>query len=453
MGLSEIFRKKQAIKTPADVEQSKAFCMKPWVHLFVSTQGTVTPCCLTPWEKEKALGDLNVQSLDEIWNGKEMNAFRAKMLRDEPDPRCWDCYENEKSGLRSSRKLTNFLYSDKLEWVWETDSKGNAPKAKPISWDIRVSNFCNFKCRICGHHSSSQWFDDANALDQAVYTDKVHYSVKDFDALMQQLDPVIEELEEIYFAGGEPLIMPEHYQLLEVLIERGRTDVKLRYNTNFSISIYKGKNVLDYWKDFEDVFVHASLDATGQQGEYQRKGQDWSKVLEHRQLMQEQCPHVDFLITPTISVFNVLTLPDFHKEWVEAGLVRIDEMMAHTLKSPKEYNLRILPKELKEQAARKIESHIEWIKSWVKHSPPPPPDESLLRKKGLPVHWIKAPEVTGHLKLDMCINEFRNCITFMNSADETHLLARFRKVTAKLDELRGEDTKALFPELENLFEN
>src|SRR5688572_15185060 len=99
------------------LQRSKAFCIKPWVHLFVSHFGTVVPCCLTPWEKEQALGDINEESIDEIWNGRKMGDFRIKMLNDEQDSRCKQCYENENVGLRSTRNITNLLYSDKLHWA------------------------------------------------------------------------------------------------------------------------------------------------------------------------------------------------------------------------------------------------------------------------------------------------------------------------------------------------
>src|ERR1051325_11597768 len=156
------------------LRKSKAFCMKPWVHLFVSHFGTVVPCCLTPWGKEQALGDINEQSVQEIWNGERMRQFRLKMLNDEQDNRCHQCYENEKGGLRSTRNITNLLYADKLGWATNTDADGFSSDAKPIYWDIRVSNLCNFKCRICGHHSSSQWYEDAKALGLLSHDVKLH---------------------------------------------------------------------------------------------------------------------------------------------------------------------------------------------------------------------------------------------------------------------------------------
>ncbi len=441
------------INNLASIENSKAFCIYPWIHLFVSHFGTVSPCCLTPWDKDQALGDINEQSVEEIWNGDRMREFRLKMLRDEQDSRCWQCYDSEKNGLRSTRNMTNFLYADKLDWVLDTAADGSSSKAKPIYWDIRISNLCNFKCRICGHHSSSQWFEDAKTLGLLSHDTKLHRGPKDFNLLMKQLAFVIPDLEEIYFAGGEPLIMEEHYRILQMLTERKKTSVHLRYATNFSQTQYKGADLFRLWAQFEDVCVYASLDGSGKRGELQRHGQNWEQAVLNRQQMLEVCPKVNFLITSTTNVFNVLHLPDFHREWTAKGLIKIDEFMPHILRHPAEYNIRILTRELKQQTEEKIKRHVDWIISYSKQNPPEPPPPQLLERLMGRLDWIKVERSTGHLKLDVIINEFRNCITYMNSSDDSHLIPQFRKMCADLDRLRGENTLEVFPELSGLLED
>lgn len=429
------------------IQESKAFCMKPWVHLFVSHFGTVVPCCLTPWHEEQALGNVNKSRVEEIWNGKPMRDFRKKMLRDEQDSRCKQCYQNEKVGLRSTRKMINQVYAHKLDWVKETQPSGKVVTAKPIYWDIRFSNLCNFRCRICGHHSSSNWYDDAKATGQISHETRVHKGVNDFRQLIPQLESLLPDLEEIYFAGGEPLIMEEHYVLLDLLLKHGKTDLKLRYATNFSQTFYKKKDVFDLWKQFPNVYLHVSLDGNHEKGEFQRKGQDWTQVLENRQRLMEKCPHIDFMITPTISLFNVLHLPDFHREWVEQGLVGIDEFMAHTLKSPDCYSLKVLPANLKDKVEAKLRDHLKWIREYLSHTPLPEdegPEVEVWKD------WMdrnKIPATVGRVKMDMVINEFMSAIDFMRSEDHTHLLPEFRKMTLELDDLRKESFLETFPEL------
>src|SRR5690606_32210843 len=112
------------------------FCIKPWVHLHVSVDGKVTPCCQAAWDNYE-FGDINQESFGEIWNGEKIREFRLAMLRDEFNFRCHYCYNIEKEGLQSHRVLTNSIYADKLHWALQTDSTGVSPNAKPVSWDIR----------------------------------------------------------------------------------------------------------------------------------------------------------------------------------------------------------------------------------------------------------------------------------------------------------------------------
>ena len=434
------------IKDLKSVESSKAFCMKPFVHLFVSHYGSVVPCCLTPWDKDQALGDINSESVQAIWNGERMREFRAKMLRDQADSRCKQCYESERNGQKSTRKMTNALYSHKMDWVKSTKKNGYSPDSKPIFWDIRVSNLCNFKCRICGHHSSSQWYNDAKALNLIAHDVKLHRGPKDFDLLLKQLEFVLPDLEEIYFAGGEPLILEEHFELINLLIEKGLTHIKLRYATNFSQLIFKGSDLFERWAKFNTVIVMASLDDSGKRGEYQRSGQNWQEVVENRKRMLEICPNIDFLITPTISIFNIFSIGDFHKECVETGLCELDQFMPHTLRGPKHLSINILPKALKQDARKKIEMHVEWILSYAKEHPLKAPTPYELEQFGDISGKVNIPHETGHLKLDMVINEFRSSLAYMDFSDCSDQLPAFLSETIALDELRNESFFDIAPE-------
>ncbi|PHR37124.1 MAG: hypothetical protein COA38_00090 [Fluviicola sp.] len=434
------------------VAESQAFCMKPWVHLFVSQYGSVVPCCLTPWDKEGALGDVNKQSIKEIWNGTEMRQFRKTLLKDQPDERCKSCYESERNGLKSTRKMTNALYADKLDWALDTKRNGFSEKAKPIFWDIRISNLCNFKCRICGHHSSSQWYKDAKEMGSLSHETKIQHGPKNFNELLEQLLFVFDDLEEIYFAGGEPLLMEEHWAILDLLLEHGKTDVKLRYATNFSQTVYKGRDVFQLWTRFNNVNVHASLDDTGKRGELQRSGQSWDIAVSERKRMLEVCPHVHFLVTPTINVMNIHNIGAFHKEWVLSKLISIDEFMPHTLRSPNYLSIRIFPESERETIRKVLEQHIDWVIEYVKEHPPQAPTKAELEQFDGLLDNLGMNETTGHPKIDMQLNEFRNCITYMDSKNDQHLIPEFIAFTDTLDHLRAESTRTVLPELSPLWD-
>jgi sulfatase maturation enzyme AslB (radical SAM superfamily) len=236
--------------------------------------------------------------------------------------------------------------------------------------------------------------------------------------IWQQIEPHLDYVEQIYFAGGEPLLMIEHYKILEELERRGRFDVRLIYNTNFTEVKLKDRSVFDYWKKFDRVSVGASLDAMGPRAEYIRKGTDWGRVERNRIEMLETCPDVDFYISPTLSIMNAWHLPDFHRDWVERGLISVQDLNINILQDPVHYRIDIAPIKFKQRLRLKFEEHIDWVR---------PQD-----------------------KLQRATVGFESAINFMMATDNTQLLDKFWDATNQLDSIRNESLLAVIPELEAL---
>jgi hypothetical protein len=256
---------------------------------------------------------------------------------------------------------------------------------------------------------------DVLGRDMAV----IEYTTGNEDDMIAQMMPHVPHLEQVYFAGGEPLIMKEHYLLLEKLLELGKTDVRIQYNTNFSELAFKDKHVFDYWKHFKNVSVGASLDASGARAELMRKGTDWAQAVDNRRRMQAEVPHVDFYISATISVMNVLHILDFHREWTDMGLIRAKDFNVNILQDSSWYRVDILPEHFKNDiVAPAYKKHLEWLA----------PQDDLKR----------------------ATNGFNSTLNLMNSMDQSHLWPRFVEECAKLDTVRGEDFWTTFPELASL---
>lgn len=317
----------------------------PWIHLHVSQNGRVSPCC----NNNRYLGNVQENAITEIWNGKKFEEVREQFATNIPDKRCSHCYNIEASGKESMRQISNQKYKNELNRV-----KLNNPE--PIYLDIRFSNICNFKCKTCWHGNSSAWFEEGskrNASDERI----IKAFTNNFDELLSYLDDV----QEIYFAGGEPLIMEEHYQILEELEKRSLFDVELRYNTNFSNLHFKDKSILEIWKKFKTVHVSASIDATGNLGEEIREGFNWNQFITNRKQMLEVSPSVYFEIAPTISTLNIFNLPELHQELVNQKLIDINNIYLNFLERPIEYNLKSLNTEQKRKSNRIINKHINWL--------------------------------------------------------------------------------------------
>jgi sulfatase maturation enzyme AslB (radical SAM superfamily) len=246
----------------------------------------------------------------------------------------------------------------------------------------------------------------------------LNFAGKNKTDMWEQLIPHLDYVEQIYFAGGEPLMMEEHYNILDELERRGRFDVRLIYNTNFTHVKLKDRTVFDYWKRFKSVAVGASLDAMGPRAEYIRKGTDWAVVEHNRRQMLEICPAVDFYISPTLSIMNAWHLPDFHRTWVSEGLIQPQDLNVNILQDPAHYRIDIAPIEYKQQLQIKFEQHLEWLR----------PQDLLNRA------------TVG----------FESAINFMMATDNTQLIPKFWSKTHELDAIRNEDILKIIPELKAL---
>jgi radical SAM protein with 4Fe4S-binding SPASM domain len=399
---------------------SKEFCIYPWIHMYVEPSGRVYPCCGTRYKNSDTLGNTNSSTLESIWNSSLMRKLRINMLNDVPNDACGRCYEQEKSGFFSMRNSANKHHGHYIGLTDQTQPDGHFDEFKMVYWDVRFNNLCNLRCRSCGPSFSSSWFQDQIKIAPDYKKDHkaLIYAGKYETDLWEQLIEHIDYVDQVYFAGGEPLMMDEHYRILEELERRGRFDVRLIYNTNFTQIQLKDRTVFDYWKKFDSVSVGASLDASHHRGEYIRKGTIWEEVEQNRRLMIEICPQVDFYISSTLSILNAWHLPDFHKDWVDRGLVNAKDWNINILTDPMHYRIDMAPDVYKKEIQKKYQQHLAWLS----------PNDSLRRAS----------------------NGYESAIKFMNATDNTHLIDMFWTKTNELDIIRNENCLDIIPELSAL---
>jgi organic radical activating enzyme len=395
------------------LKDSKTFCIYPWIHLHAYPTGEAYPCCHAEMGVGQ-VGNCRTNTLAEIWQDQPMQQLRADMLSETLNPACGRCYEQEQSGFFSGRKSANKHHGHHVK-------KLDSNPFEMTYWDIRFSNLCNLSCRSCGHIFSSSWYQDQVKLagpEWKLNNTVLNYAGRTETDMWSQLEPHLDYVEQIYFAGGEPLLMAEHYNILEELLRRGRTDVRLIYNTNFTHTDLKGRSVFEYWRQFASVAVGASLDDMGARGEYIRKGTDWGVVQQNRRDMLKICPDVDFYISPTLSILNAHHLPDFHRAWVEQSLIRAQDLNVNILQDPAHYRVDIAPSEYKAELESKWRNHIDWLK----------PQDHLGR----------------------ATQGFESAIAFMNATDNTHMIDTFWRKTHELDAIRKESCLDVIPELRAL---
>ena len=340
------------------LKESKTFCLAPWLSIHTWPDGKTYPCCV--WNSGESVGNINNESLDKLWNNEVMRKTRIGMLQGEKISSCRRCYHLEDTGDESYRQRINKEHWNKIHYVDNTDAEGNLSIMNLHLWDIRISNFCNFKCRSCGLGLSSSWYPDAIALGET--PEKALININDKASFMDMLEPHYNCVDEIYFAGGEPLIMPEHYQILDRLIELGRTDVNIRYSTNFSKLTFKGKHIFDYWKQFPNLELYISIDGVGKIGEYVRKGYNdeifKQNVIDYK---NSGVRHTDYAYAITYGALNYLHLFDMVLDFIDRDFVdnELDKetrtLFFRPIDYPTHYDSAFLPDHFKEKFKERLE--------------------------------------------------------------------------------------------------
>ena len=415
--MSNSNNKKKFYKNPP----SKSFCIIPWIHIHHWPNGNVYQCCIT--DMRNVAGNLQDNTMDEIWNNDHYKKLRLDLLDGKKPKSCMKCYEQEDKGIRSFRVNANWTFDHHLyPKAEETNPDGSLDKMDLIYWDFRFSNLCNMKCRMCGGHLSHLWHEDEKKLYKRTSENSAIVHVNDFSKqdIKKVIDSNLHMVEEVYFAGGEPLIMDEHYYILEQLIVKGRKDVKIRYNTNFMKLNYKKWKCVDLWKHFDLVQIMASIDDIGPRAEYIRKGTRWDKIEENFAEVLKHKDIVQLNVSPTIQLLNVWHMPEYVEKMFELGLKINNLHISNVLTNPDWYHIKTMPTELKHTVHQKLDAHLDKYKN----------DKDIYEKLEWYYKSIK----------DYLWTEFPD-----NHKHNVH--RDFLRITNKLDEIREEDFLETFPEL------
>lgn len=392
------------------------FCLAPWVQIHLTPESEIRPCCFVSAPFDTVPKSTGLDNLG-ILNQDEMKNLRRMMLNGEKHKVCTLCYSHEENnrGVNSLRGYYNrtFGNSRSADLVANHTAPDGALDRVDVQYmDIRFSNLCNLRCRMCGLELSSAWYDKYKEFGKDPSVAKPKFIEADYDGdLFAILDTVVE----IYFAGGEPTINPNHYKILNYLIETGRTDVVLKYNTNLTTIRYKQNDLIDMWNKFDEVIIGASIDGFGSTLEYIRTDIRWDRISEnYRRIMTETGPNVSIYTSPTIGVMNAETLPEFHRKMYELGLTGVrktydDTFMTNFIETPHEQCLKNLPQAYKDHLTDVFLDHIDWIRATITS----PQQQEVIDKWGYILSFMNGTtpdQSTTH-------NHMRKLLTQMNHWD------------------------------------
>ena len=348
------------------------FCILPWIHLFVSTTGTMRPCCVSK-EFDHQYRIQN-DGIEKFWNSTHMRELRSSLLAGEEPSICNVCWDKEAKGDSFSKRLGELSYHKDInieELIELTGLDGSLPD-NIVSYDLRLGNLCNLKCVMCNPHNSSKWLEDKEMLGKYENTDFSHHSLKNLkwpkdQVLWKYLENNYHHIKIMHFAGGEPLLHKSHHSLLQSLVYKGASkNIFLKYNTNIT---NLPDDVFDLWSKFKRVDLWCSIDGVGELNDYIRYPSKWNDMLESLSILDNTPENVNVKINTAVSLLNVEFIPEFYNFIVNQNYKKIGKASWHTgthvapdlVYDPIFLNIRILPESKKIKITEKILTHLETV--------------------------------------------------------------------------------------------
>jgi len=455
---------KTYVKLVEEKTGSPTFCALPWIHIATRPNGDARLCCVTNASGAHT-GDHTVGLVKkedgepanfgretplEAFNNQYMRSVRLTMLEGKIPASCTKCFEEESNGVVSKRLWEMYEWNrDGLDFsklISDTDSTGSVPPVIRYL-DLRLGHTCNLKCIMCSPHDSSRWLQDYDKLmakTQSVqvikqvgfdkeYFNNTWYEKPEFwDDIFDQ----IPNITQLYFAGGEPLMIKEHQRFLDEIIKRGYAkNISLRYNSN---GIFVNDDIINVWSQFKQVRYAFSIDATLARNNYIRYPTNWPDIERSLWLMDNAPDNVHCAIACAVQVFNVKHIIDFAKWKLMQGFKKINKFKLdeyetgggiinlHLLYIPTFLSARILPHTDKEEIVQAFADFKQWL--WDNYRQ----DDNFWKDN--PYGWKR----------------WEGILNFIQAEDHTHLLPDFKEYTANLDSIRGINAKEVFPELAHI---
>ena len=459
---------------------SDTFCILPWVHLSTRPDGSMRVCCTANAssvgptndkehggqvgilkDEEGRPNNLNVSDFETAWNSKYMRNVRKQMLNGEMPPSCLKCYKEEAAGHNSKRMWETAYWSNRVNvdtLLENTNEDGSVPPQLAYI-DLRFGTKCQLACVMCSPHDSSGWIKDWKAIFPAVenaslketmqWQDKGSTNGSSYNwhkqnpTFWKQFYEQMPNMQQIYFAGGESLIIEEHYEILEHAIKMGYAkDLELRYNSN---GVEWREDLFDLWKHFKLVRFHYSVDSIESMNAYIRYPSEWKRTEEVFHILDNETPNnTEITVACAVQALNIYYVPDFIKWKLQQGFKKINMwpfgaggINYHFVYHPPHLNVKVLPKWFKAECRKKYEEFYPW---W---------EENYML--GVP-SWHK-DKVTkdDFLNASYGIQRLKGMINFMESEDWSRRLPEMKEFLQRCDIQRGNKFADVFPEMKDIF--
>jgi radical SAM protein with 4Fe4S-binding SPASM domain len=320
---------------------SSVLCSAPFNSLLVETDKTVKPCC--SWSGN--VGNLNVQTMEEIRQGPVLKKAQTMMLNNEWPSECMGCKFREDETGTSVRK---YVYEPIKA---QTDGR-------LIYFEYNGTNTCNLACAMCGPKWSSSWVQKArkHGLEsKETLADSPDWQIRPMNPAKATeifLSTDFTHLQYLWLKGGEPFLNQESLLLLEHLDRLGVLQkIRVTVTTNGTVSNPK---MLGLLSKARELGVIVSIDGLGEINQYIRYGFHDPQVSDTKNIKENilkvlELPNLLF-VNPgfTVQVYNVFNLEEFQNWWegeiysLKPGVVSPGPTFSHIVMYPQQLSPRVL---------------------------------------------------------------------------------------------------------------
>jgi MoaA/NifB/PqqE/SkfB family radical SAM enzyme len=346
--------------------QSKTFCMHPFTGLATREDGAICACC-----RSHPIGFIQDAPLEYHWNGAVMQEIRRQVLRGERPKQCEPCFSLEDQGVESLRQrhIAGKIPEARINLYPDALKKMQHDFTMPFeipTMELKLNNLCNLKCRMCHPMDSTSWDDWSEVKEFYKAEGNIMYAIveehnlerrpfldkfQDNPEWWNSLEKLLPYFRRVEFAGGEPLMDPQHYRILDMLAPYGH-QIEIKYATNLSMLGKSNRTVWEYWPKFKSVAVNVSIDGIGNSYEYIRGNASWAELVNNIKQIQT-IPNISRIVgAVTVQVSNVLILDKMIKYFLDdLGIV----FHTHRVEYPKVLSAQVLPAKLRALAIQRLQ--------------------------------------------------------------------------------------------------
>lgn len=340
--------------------------MHPFTGLATREDGAVKICC-----RSNPIGKIQEQSLEDIWNGEAMREARRQVLCGERPDVCKPCFDLEDQGVESLRQrhIKDAIPESRINLYPNALASLRGDYTMPFelpTMEIKLNNLCNLKCRMCHPMDSTSWNDwdrvesfykkENNFLvpvidELGLKRSKYLCPFEDSDNWWNSFEKLLPHFRRVEFAGGEPLMDPQHYKILDMLKPYGK-QIEIKYATNgTTLGISKGRTIHDYWPHFKSVAVNVSLDGIHDVYNYIRGNADFDEVERNIKEIQT-IPNVTRVVGAfTAQAGNILQAA----QCVDYFINKMNIVFySHRVSYPNCLSAQVLPRHLKDLAIARL---------------------------------------------------------------------------------------------------